>query len=367
MSMSENSQDLSKANLDELRINLLRDFWIKATMALTDTIGAKSALDVLTPYFIHHAKYTESLILSSQIKFSTMEEIFNGFASGNQMVNRTKVSGELREKGVLYKATDCATKGASSVACICNCRLTSEPVLEDFNSEYRIMMNQSLSEGDPLCSWTIAKKERLYTTDLGSKIADLEPPSVDKSVADEAASQILGEFWSISTRAFIEAVGQEKTREILTERQRTFGKECAVNIIAISGSERGTVEGAGRAVGFLNEVFQMKGDDTSLRLNIIGREISECPFSGSPVEVCAQYEAFCNGICEAIDPSFEFVYDRLMTKGDKTCHWTISKKGESSKEKATEDDALKTLRLRFAKGEITTEQYRQLRDILLEK
>jgi len=89
-------------------------------------------------------------------------------------------------------------------------------------------------------------------------------------------------------------------------------------------------------------------------------EIMECPFSGSPSESCLQYEAFFNGICEAIDPSYEFAYDRMMTKGDKTCHWTIRKKGElvkeELKEEAPSDDPVKMLAMRFAKGEITEEE-----------
>jgi len=50
----------------------------------------------------------------------------------------------------------------------------------------------------------------------------------------------------------------------------------------------------------------------------------------------------------------------MMTKGDKTCHWTIKKKGELVKEKLKEeapsDDPVKMLAMRFAKGEITEEE-----------
>ena len=61
----------------------------------------------------------------------------------------------------------------------------------------------------------------------------------------------------------------------------------------------------------------------------------------------------------------------MMTNGDKTCHWTIRKKGKTAGKKViheiAQDDALSALRLRFAKGELTPEQYRQSKDILLEK
>ena len=250
--MSVDADHISGEDLGELRVKLLRELWIKATMALTDTVGAKSALDVLSPYFVHHAKYTSSLVQSHHLKRSTPEEIYYGCAQANQAVNHTKVSGELREKGVLYKAVDCGTRGASSVACICNCRLTTEPMLEDLNSEYGILMNQSLSEGDPLCSWVIARKGRSHMTDIGDKIADLGPPPLDRSFLEETAPAILGEFWTIATRSFVEAVGHEKAKEVLVGRQRILGRDSAAELILSSGSKEGTMRDASTVVGFLS-------------------------------------------------------------------------------------------------------------------
>ncbi|MDD1755380.1 MAG: SHOCT domain-containing protein [Methanomassiliicoccales archaeon] len=346
-----------------MRVRLLRAFWINATMALTDTVGAKSALDALRPYFIHHGKYTASMIRSQQIKFSTPEDIYYGCARSNQMVNHTKVCGELREKGVLYKAMDCATKGASSVACICNCRLTIEPALEDLNSEYGILMNQSLSGGDLLCSWTIASKGLMHTTDLGDKIADLEPPPIDAELFEEFAPAVLGEYWAISTKSFIEVVGEDRTREILTERQREFGGESAVGIISLFGLEEGTKVSPGEAMGFMSEVFQMMGDGGSADLPLVEKEISECPFSGSPEEVCYQYEAFLNGLLSKIEPDCELKYDRMMTKGDKTCHWAIRKCLET-KVKERPGDPLIILALRLARGEISDEEFEKKKALL---
>jgi uncharacterized membrane protein len=63
----------------------------------------------------------------------------------------------------------------------------------------------------------------------------------------------------------------------------------------------------------------------------------------------------------------------LMTKGDKTCHWTIRKKGAAKEKPQGEaakepgETAFELLKKRLVKGEITPEQYRQLRDIMLEK
>jgi len=51
------------------------------------------------------------------------------------------------------------------------------------------------------------------------------------------------------------------------------------------------------------------------------------------------------------------------SKGDSTCHWVVRKKGESAKEKPmetkTSDDPAKILAIRYAKGEITKEEYEE--------
>jgi aryl-alcohol dehydrogenase-like predicted oxidoreductase len=88
--------------------------------------------------------------------------------------------------------------------------------------------------------------------------------------------------------------------------------------------------------------------------------------------MCLQYEAFFNGICEAIDPDYEFAYDRMMTDGDESCHWAIRRKAgrapiEAPSTPSDDEDMLKALKWRLTRGEITLEQYQQLRAVLLEK
>lgn len=54
--------------------------------------------------------------------------------------------------------------------------------------------------------------------------------------------------------------------------------------------------------------------------------VVECPFAQSALpEMCYQYGVFFNGVCEVIDPSYEFTYDHLMTGGDQTCLWVLER------------------------------------------
>jgi hypothetical protein len=64
---------------------------------------------------------------------------------------------------------------------------------------------------------------------------------------------------------------------------------------------------------------------------------------------------------QSIDPDLRFSYNSMMTRGDKVCRWTISKKAEPLKKAATEeespDDPLKRLTIKFIDGEITEEEF----------
>ena len=95
--------------------------------------------------------------------------------------------------------------------------------------------------------------------------------------------------------------------------------------------------------------------------------VHECPFVQSALpEMCHQYCAFFNGVCEVIDPSYEFVYDRMMTKGDPTCHWVIRKKGTTPEKVTPKEDSevLKKLATRYVMGEISKQEYEELKAIL---
>jgi len=61
----------------------------------------------------------------------------------------------------------------------------------------------------------------------------------------------------------------------------------------------------------------------------VEKELTECilVFANAPQDICANaLEARSNGICEMINPEYEFRTIKRMCKGDKTCQWVIKKK-----------------------------------------
>jgi hypothetical protein len=62
---------------------------------------------------------------------------------------------------------------------------------------------------------------------------------------------------------------------------------------------------------------------------------------GAPPDVCKQFEGVFNGVCEAINPDYEFAYDHMMSKGDAACHWVVRKKAikVANQQEPTQDDS----------------------------
>jgi hypothetical protein len=81
-------------------------------------------------------------------------------------------------------------------------------------------------------------------------------------------------------------------------------------------------------------------------------------------------ECFANGVCEVINPEFEVTHPKAMCRGDATCIRVILKKAQApikvSKNVQDNDGHITVLKSRLAKGEISLEEYRLLKEALSE-
>ncbi len=83
----------------------------------------------------------------------------------------------------------------------------------------------------------------------------------------------------------------------------------------------------GKSLEFLatNAMWQ-KGALVEVANFAVERETRDCPCKGMTPEVCKQFEGGFDGVCKAFDPDYEFMCDRMMTKGYSTCHWVVRRK-----------------------------------------
>lgn len=357
--------ELSEEEKKELSIGLLREWWVTATQALVDTAGSETALRYLKPHFIHAGRASVDLF-SSLTGIAGPKNIKNAQGNiGATMFDGIWGPGYIADDGsFIGELFDCATKGSCKEACIAQCSYDACN-MEELDPSYEMSLTRSLSWGNKSCQWLVAKKGKMPQVKPTEEF--LTPPHLmikpeflpSEEMKNFMAHAYLGELWVMTTKAFVEQAGSEKALERLRFYMRHSGMSLGIRLADRLNAHQRKVDSVVDLVSLIQDLHQRKGE-VRRETDYTEYEIKECPFSGSPPEICLQYQSFFNGICEAIDPSYEFAYDRMITKGDKTCHWTIRKKGEQTKEKLKDevpsDDPAKILAKRYAKGEILKEE-----------
>lgn len=367
---------LSFEEQKELSIGLLREWWITATQALVDEVGSEKALEHLRPYFQHAGKagrhaYIDITglncgdpeIASLEAGYALATATGGTFASAYKAVDGSGI-GELR---------DCMTTGRCKEACMSSCSYVASSSLEELNPDYELILTRSLSFGDGFCQW-LFKHKGVSALVEEDDLFRVEPSKAFQDPLNADLNHYLGlaycgEFWVIATRVFLDVMGPDKVVRSLNCHMHNSGISLGKRISDRTRSEEKREDVILDTIQLISTLHQRKGDiDLDQRTD--EGTVKECPFSSSPPEMCTQYEAFFNGICEAIDPTYEFAYDKMMTKGDKTCHWVVRKKKEmpkaSPKEETPSNDPAKMLAMRFAKGELTEEEFRKKLAVLKE-
>jgi hypothetical protein len=354
----------SGEELRELSIGLLQEWWLTSTQALVDEAGSVTMLQVMKPHILNNGRFAAQYYLKSVPNPKRdLADVAKGtlfWPARRSGGPHSRVTVKQYADGATCEFLGCTTSGISKEACILYCELLGTTVAEGINPDFSFTMKNSLSAGDQFCFFELGPKK-------GSQFYEGEPLVLKDYMTHEEREfwrlAACGEWWTMTTRGFIDFAGSDEALKKLRFYMRHSGLSVGTRLATKIKVKNPDAKAIGTIVAQMGSFHQRKEEDSTGE-NCYEANVTECPFSGGPSEICSQYEAFFNGMCEAIDPSYEFAYDRMMTKGDKTCHWTIKKKGEAAKEKPEEDDALKALRLRFAKGEISKEEYLEMKETL---
>jgi hypothetical protein len=355
--------ELSEEEKKELSVRLLREWWLTTTQAFADNAGSEIALRHLHPYMKNNGLVAADVFHNSNHHSdNTLKDAVLGTVFWPNIIHEAEIIAKVGRQKALIQVKGCSTNGASKEACISYCQYCGGNCFEELirreglPSDLEWNLTKSLSFGEGFCEFMV-KKEK---TPNGEPLEDIAccPFSREEQLFWQLA--VYGEFWVISTKAFSEWAGPEKTSEILGPYMRMSGLSIGGRLAKKAGESSINQAALTEIVSLICKVHQKSSKREECGVGMV-HEISECPFSDSPMEICEQYQAFFNGICEAIDPSYEFIYDRMMTKGDKTCNWTIRKKADfsnqMSKREGVADDPIKRLTNKFIDGEISEEEY----------
>lgn len=358
----------------ELASQLLVDWYLNAVQALVDTAGSKEATNLLFPYF-RNAESAALLIIMKAFGLSSINRITYGFISGvtfNFISRAPILNTRIFERGGITTVSGCPFENGPDVNCAVFCEKGSRVYEETLAIPYQATLVSCVTRGDRECKF-IAKpvgcQDPRDESDLGQEIAVILNWQLPQEMVDDFSVQYLAEFWILATKALIDHLGEERVAIILAPYMKHRGVS-----FGLKGSSTSSQGGFGSAritarVDLCDQALHMEASSTTSDGGTLERTIVDCPFKEAPVQVCQQIEAFCNGVCEALDPEYEFSYDRKMTAGASDCHWTIRRKAASRDESGSKVcslnmDGLRALAKKYAQGEITKKEYDDLRDLL---
>lgn len=342
--------------MDILFIDLLREWLLIAADGLTEVAGLDGALGVMRPYCKNMGE-AGSLSVKNMVGFNT-EEITDlvifwaGVALRSVTGGYFKISSNGIDKAETL-ITGCTFNGRNKALCYIFCDIVGQIGSTALNSDFETELKESVSWGNSACRICCSK---VGVTSTVSRLIEVKMPTIPKETMNYVSLASLGEFWVCTIKAMIDYGGQETTLNVLLPRMRSSGQVFGTKVREHKIRLEEEALTPTILLFQLNKMLHREGKSRGICDEFEG-EVEQCPFSGSPPEICLQCESFINGVYESIFPDLEFSYDRLMTKGDKTCHWLLKKKTGTITvepgERTIPDDPAKILAIRYAKGEIT--------------
>ncbi|MDD1747114.1 MAG: hypothetical protein LUQ16_05060 [Methanomassiliicoccales archaeon] len=345
----------------ERAFQLLFDWYTNALKALVDAAGQDKAIELLAPYN-RNAMVAAYFIAHDFYQLGKKDLIAWGFIVWNLLFFMTRspnVRVNIYSNGSTCSVIKCPFKDGPVEHCLLICGRGPNISLEAFGIDTSSSLVSSISQGDEECKWISKRrpvKDPFSMEAMGTHLCTIVPWDVPQQQVDAFSIQYYAEWWVSATRALIDHIGESDAEAVLRPYMARSGSRYVLRPAPCQ--EKTTTQATILwHIVQTNELLQMHSSGTE---GDFERTIIDCPFKEAPSTVCKQFEAFCNGICEAIDPSYEFKYDRMMTNGDKTCHWAIKAKEGAQKivnEKAANEDPAMNLALRLSRGQITLEEF----------
>jgi len=358
----------------DLELELHFGLLVNAMKASIDAIGSERTMEFMTPYWRLMGKgnpqlFTEIFPLGYPLGRDSLSGHF-GVQLANLALGRKMGPFYLTTKGAYSDMLECPYRDTLPELCVLICYDCDRAVYEEYEGDLVPVVFRLEAEGRRYCRWIIKKRGAPNDDpfDVGEPLACLNLREVGPEVRTLMVGATNGNSWIHLTRSLVEILGHEEAVSILGKYMRHFGCSVGLRLKVSIQNEGGHALAINQLLEEINEAGHQKGRTVELSSERVVKEITECPFSGSPSEIGEQLEAFVNGVCEVIDPEFEVTHPKAMCRGDATCIRVISKKAQAperaSKNVPDNDAHITVLKSRLAKGEISLEEYRQLKEAL---
>ncbi len=192
----------------------------------------------------------------------------------------------------LKRFQGCVTGGRSREVCLCMCNFGFCSMYNEMEPSWEGTLSKSLSFGNDCCEWTITRSNHIISDamleDYRRFYQNQLPSPIPKELGDALKHEYLGEFWTISTRAFID-YSAEQASERLNSRMRHSGISFGIRLAEHFDHHEVGLDVIGDIVGLVNDLHRRKWTMTRGDGTLEG-SVKECPFAHSALpEMCQQY------------------------------------------------------------------------------
>jgi hypothetical protein len=370
----ESKATRKKPNYDsrnQLAFDVLAEFGIATSHAIANIMGEEQE-EALVKTEMHHAGLAMALNIRNRMELEGQDPLFVMYAANwaNSIMGMDQKA-EMTGIGCRVVVKSCPLSRASGALC-CHIQYCPQAFQEIFAPGFISLNPKRLSRGDDKCV-IICAKEGVDPDQVLSApcIYESLPPPLDPEERAQWNHSYMGSMWTLLLKSMLDELGSEITMNTLRPKFREIGSKFSDKFkeeyrIAIKDPDS-VVDGLSSFhSSFLKKGRLMRSSDG---ISII---TDVCPFSGEPLEVCQLFQSFYDGLLERTDPEVIMLCSEMMTRGDSACHWAVRKKVTETKAASEPShmepqDALGVLKRRLAAGEISKDEYRELRDLLLEK
>lgn len=324
--------------LAECQVNMFR--------SLMDEVGPNRALEAIRPFNIFVGKFIAG---AAKQRFGPQGIDVEAVAMPYYWAHCGTSQGhakpmEIREGKAIVELYACpfssSAVGGPPEICVAVSHYIGEGMCEAINPAFEFVFTHHLANGDDRCRYVVKKKSDKFSLDNPGRLErtiplDLPQAEMDWWCENETVAE-LGVF----TYASVEPIGPQRTMEIVTPLQRNTGLRLGARLKEEAGG-KSDLSALRDGLDILCCPFSQTSSTALISESGIEKEITDCPFkqyfpanpNSLPMpQECMQFEEVLKGVCEAMNPDYEFAFDRMMSKGDKTCHWVAKKKESANRE-----------------------------------
>jgi hypothetical protein len=328
---------------------------VNSFKALTSEIGPNMALDTIRPYMHMAGKWYAGMALQ---RFGQQKSDLEAVALPYYWIHSGTSNGhinpmDIREGKAIIVLHACPTMvvGAPPEICVAMSHFLSEGLCLAINPSYEYVFTHHLANGDNCCRYVVKKKSERFSLDQLGVLEKSMPLDLSQAERDMLTEGVAFGTLGIFTMASVDTIGSERLLRTALPGARETGLALGQRLM---NEVKGRIELP--MIGGKLDCICCPINQTESSLTVtesgIEKNIVECPFkhllppgwpSNGPLpEVCMQLEAVLKGACEAMNPDYEFAFDRMISKGDSTCHWVVRKKAVevASQQEPTQDDSL---------------------------